>query len=426
MKNKDEICQFVSELEQYAVECGMKKRIIDAISDVRQSIQEGISQDNLSELDQLVAYIAKQGNAQNEEIGIPREEIQQKIKAYLEQCRNSNTLIEQSDRSDCQVFIQDARREMQDYTNVDANFEDITNEGRFCEAFYRIGQKYAQQTNQRLNQYAESASSNYHNMMDNIRKMLQSSGSGKVTQRDFYQKWDSYHEIVKKGCEEKICQKNGGEEEIAGFAQEHVGEVAQIIKKQDRRRRTKKLMPLYVLLACIVLFFGGKLLWGQLTEEPQEQTVNETGGVLQSAGEVANMASSVTETVDKLADIVKFLKIAVPCMILLLIIWYLYMRGIDKQYRTWVCSSIGRHLSEELEKCWKENPLDARLDDKFRSLDDYMDKEYEKLISNTCGKILEKSEDDYRQDRLRELRVQWEMIKREEEDLRYGKTKDIK
>lgn len=416
MKNKEEILQFVSELEQYTVECGIKKRVTDAIADVRQSMQEGISQDNLSELDRLVSYIAKQENEKPEETSISREEVQQKIKSYLEQCRNSNRLTAQEDRSGCQIFIQDARRDMQDYTNVDANFNDVMNEGRFCDAFYRIGQKYARQINQRMNQYAESADSNYHNMMEHTRNILQASGLNVVTQKEFYQKWDNHHEVVKKGCEEKISRINGGEEEIAGFGQKHVGEVTGIIKKQDRRRRTHKLMPLYILLICIVLFLGGKLLWGQLTKEPQEQTEEETKVDTQEMvrQEVVKFVKEKKEDSDeKSGGGISTVGVVLPCIILVLIVWYLYMRGVDKKYRTWVCSSVGGYLSAELENFWKEDLLNPRLDDKFQSLDEYMDKEYEKLIENVCGGVAERSKEDDRLDRLRELCSRWEIIKRE-------------
>jgi len=121
----------------------------------------------------------------------------------------------------------------------------------------------------------------------------------------------------------------------------------------------------------------------------------------------------VLSLISKGVDLLEIVSIAAPCMILLLFFWYLYMRRVDKQYFRWVCNSIGRYLSAEMEVFWEKELLNARFDDKFRRLDDYMDKEYGRLISDVCGRIMEKSEEEYRQERLRELCSQWETIRRE-------------
>lgn len=60
---------------------------------------------------------------------------------------------------------------------AEANFDTVMDEGKFCDAFYRIGQKYAQHTNEMMEQYTEAVSDNYHRMMDKIRGMLQASGA---------------------------------------------------------------------------------------------------------------------------------------------------------------------------------------------------------------------------------------------------------
>lgn len=416
MKNREEICRFAAELEQYAVGCSMKKRVVDAISDVRQSLEQGISQENVEELDKLVEYMSRQGDAQPAAGGVSREEILQKMREYLVQCQNSNRLIEQSIRSDCQVFIQDARRDMQDYTKVEANFEDVTDEGRFCNSFYQVGQKYAQQTNQILNEYAKTAGGNYQNAMQNIKKMLNAIGSDEVTQKDFYQNWDKQQEIVREGCRDEISRTNGGEKEIAGFAQEHVEEVSKIIQKKKRRRLHEKLIPAYVLLAVLVLFLGGKLIQGMITQQPtQEQADTENEEMLEKVGEIVTeqaVSKLGTNVVSKAAG-GSSLMVTLPIVIILLIFWYLFMKHVDKKYHVWVCSSVGRYLSEELEKFWKGDPLNARIDDKFQHLDDYMGKQYEMLIGNVLGGVMQKSDADYRQDRLRELCSQWETIKRE-------------
>lgn len=439
MKQKDKVCQFVSELEQYAVDCGMKKRVLDAISDVRRNMEDGISQDNVSELDRLVEYIAKQQDKSTQigESVVSLEELQQKIRKYYEQCINDNELEKQRGRSGCRIFLEEAKLDMQDYAKVEVYFDEITQVGKFCDIFLQIGQKYARQTNQALDRYAESAAANYHYMMDNIRKMMVAVGFREITQKDFYEKRDSRYETVSKGCTEKSRRINGGEEEIADFAQEHMGGIVNIMKKQGRRRKNHKLMPLYALFACIVLFLGGQLLWRQMTKEPPKQTADitvENEKDQNSSGQkedavkkaISDLGTAISEqahleegAAEGLSGVITgfglliFFAIAVPCIILLLIIWYLYARSVDKKYRAWICDDISGYLSVELDNFWKENLPNIRLDGKFQSLNEYMDKEYEKLISDVCGGIMGKNEEEGKQEKLRRLYSQWETIKRE-------------
>ena len=402
MSSAEEICRFVLELEQYTAECGMKKRVLDTISDVKRSMQEEISPNNLSELGRLVEYIGKQEEAQEGGDAVSKEDMQEKMREYYERCLNDNRAQELRCRSDCQVFIEEAVQDMQDYTLAEANFDTVMDEGKFCDAFYRIGQKYAQHTNEMMEQYAEAASDNYHRMMDKIRGMIQASGAEQITRRDFYQKWAAHYEAVKKGCADRISRTDGGEKEIAGFAQKHVGGVADKVKKQKRRQRMYKNMPLYIVISCIVLLLGGKLLWRLFAREEE---------ISEGIGQV--ILDNTMSILENAADILKVLAIAVPCMILLLVFWYLYMRGVDKQYHTWVCSAVSVYLSAEMDNFRRDDLLNIKLDNKFQSLDAYMKEEYERLISGVCGGIMEKGEDDYRQSRFRELYSRWETIRME-------------
>lgn len=77
-----------------------------------------------------------------------------------------------------------------------------------------------------------------------------------------------------------------------------------------------KTMPLYIVISCIVLFLGGKLLWRLFAREEESR---------EGIGQV--ILDSAMNILENAADILKVLAIAVPRMILLLVFWYLYMRG---------------------------------------------------------------------------------------------------
>ena len=145
-EKKAQMQRFMLDLEKYAIESGSKKRILDTISELKEELSGAQSEEAFQRsqkgVDDLLAYMMKQ-NADARNVAIPEdavsmEEIRQRLRDSMQKCRNTNAALEESYRADCQSYIQEAGRNMQDYTKVEANYEDIVNESRFCNAFSQI------------------------------------------------------------------------------------------------------------------------------------------------------------------------------------------------------------------------------------------------------------------------------------------------
>lgn len=209
---------------------------------------------------------------------------------------------------------------------------------------------------------------------------------------------------------------DAGEEEITGFGQDHVKEVSKIMKKQDRRKKNKKLIPLYVFIILIVLVTGGSILKEQLAREDQQQLSQAEQNQAQERIDFAEELMEVGENIlgeGLVIFILVVICVILPLVLIFVILWYLFMRHVDKQHHKWVCNALGPYLSSELQEFWQEDPVSGKLDAKYTFLKEHMQEQYEKIISDVLGNLLGEPEQDSNQKHFVELCNRWHQIRKE-------------
>lgn len=433
-EKKAQMQRFMLDLEKYAIESGSKKRILDTISELKEELSGAQSEEAFQRsqkgVDDLLAYMMKQ-NADAQNVAIPEdavsmEEIRQRLRDSMQKCRNTNAALEESYRADCQSYIQEAGRNMQDYTKVEANYEDIVNESRFCNVFSQIGQKYAGQVNEQITRYADEACENYCNMMGGIRRMLSVLPEEQrlVSQKDFFQRWDKNQDMVRAGCREQIGSMSGGEEEIVNFGQENVHEVSKIIKRQNAKKMHIKMIPLYVVLVLALVLIGGHIIRDKIASDSQpvaeeqsveaeEQSFGEKilGNIEDVAAE--KISNSVVEKVGGAVAGGSIMSFLAAVLTIVLFGWWFFMRQTEKRSRKWICSAVGTYLAEALKNTSIEGVLHEKTVAKFQTLSGFINSRYEALAEDILGVFFDEKPEEEGTAVLDGLAAEWKRIKAE-------------
>lgn len=338
---------------------------------------------------------------------VAEEEVKERIIEILNRCSESNELASEIYDNGYRSSAKEAERHMREIVNVKANFQEVISPHAFSQCFHRIGEGYDNQMNDAAYQYTDKITENYNNAMQKVRKMLLSLGHGSmgISQRDIYKKWDEGKEQVNRSLREQAAGLEKGGREIAGFGDKNVAAIRKIVKKNKRRYRRVKLIPLYIILGLLIAILAGGIILYQTGK------TEETAETMEETKQQENMfkVRDLLENIDKIGEIKDYLTdgaaIAAGFVVFIIaVLWFLLVAAANKWYKARVCEEASAFLLKQMNDFWQQEPLKnfmekSRLEIKENAEEVYRDKftsvflnrnqVLEKLVGNEeAGKAL--------------------------------------
>lgn len=278
---QEEVLQWLCRLEEAAVQNNIKSRMLDAIRDCKKDLELELTKQEwkakISELDELSGQIKKQLMPETEKQRLT-DDIAKKTSEILEQCKRSNELLQKEYCSGSLTYIQEAERSMMEFSNVNANYDEVTNEDRFFGVFQDIGKKYKQQVDGHVEKYVSAAGRNYQNAFDRLKNLFAGTGYVDGAERKFYQAYYENQDTLSNAAKEYACSTDKGENSIAECAQELQRPLRQLIDKRKKKAVLHKWLPVIVIVVAIVLRAVGNVV-KKIAEasHTQEQMAGQAG-----------------------------------------------------------------------------------------------------------------------------------------------------
>lgn len=413
--------EFVSCMEKFALEKKMKQRILDRIRELRGSLERELSdlevEQKVLEVDELANYISKQFFRENqseiivdEMTTISLDEIKERIEAILQECHSGNESVKNSYINNQQSYILEAAQKMRDFSNIKANYEEVSNSRFFCEKFEKIGMNLNHQISMSLLQFTKTVSQNCEQAVGKLRNMLSYIQDERFhkRQKEIYSFYDSKRSQIFQEHQTKISTIDCGGNEIGRFGTQHVEKVDNIIEEQKKKIFFTKMIPILIIVAFILVSKIGGWIGNQIETIVE---ANQTKTVIDSIENILKYG------VDKIAEIVfdsgEEIIIKIPLYVLAIIAYYIYVKIMDKVYVKRVCKSVGLYMTSEIEKFWQTNSLETKISEAFRTQQESLEISYreifEKLINN---KNVDNVQTLSEEDRFIKLREEWNDIKR--------------
>lgn len=426
--------EFVSCMEEFALEKQMKQRILDRIRELKGSLERELSdlevEQKVLEVDELANYISKQFFKENqseiivdEMTTISIDEIKERIEAILQECHSGNESVKNGYINNQQSYIVEAAQKMRDFSNIKANYKEVQNSRFFCEKFEKIGMNLNHQISMSLLQFTKTVSLNCEQAVGKLRNMLSYIQDERFhkRQKEIYSFYDSKRSQIFQEHQTKISTIDCGGNEIGRFGTQHIEKVDSIIEEQKKKIFFTKLIPILIIATFIIVPKIGGWIGNQIETivEANQESVPEEKTWINSMEDIGKYAADKaiekvmdSEAVDSIGILVTVL-IKIPLYVLAIIAYYIYVKIMDKVYVKRVCKSVGLYMTSEIEKFWQTNSLETKIAEAFRSQQESLEISYreifEKLVNN---KNVDNVQTLSEEDRFIKLREEWNDIKR--------------
>jgi len=386
---QEEVLQWLCRIEEAAVQNNIKLRLLDAIRDCKKKLESELTEQEwkgkIPELDELSRQIKKQLTPGTEEEGLT-DDIAKKISEILEQCKRSNELLQKEYCDGSLTYIQEAERSMMELSNVNANYDEVTNEDRLLGAFQNIGKKYKQQIDGHAEKYVNAAGSNYQNAFDRLKNLFAGTGYVDGAERKFYQAYYENQDTLINDAKEYALSTDKGESTITECAQELQAPLRQLIDRGKKKAALRKWIPVIVIAAVIVLGVAGnavkKNMEASRVQEQMAEQAEDSGGLLKElTGSVADQvvdkaASTIVESIPEL-----MMTVGIPILLLLGILYWFWCRSTDKRCRKQIINEAGYLLEDALNTWVQQKKLMPAVEKSFEMTGSYMIRQYGDTLS---------------------------------------------
>lgn len=415
-----EILQWLCRLEEIAARNHVKTRLLDAVQDCKRDFESKRSRQDWQvkcrELEELLGQIKKQMPYDLEAESLA-DDIRQKASEMIERCKRSNEIQQKEYINGSSTYINEAERSIKELSNVRANYDDVTDRGRFLTAIGNIGQKYKQQMDELEEKYINALNQNYQNVFDRVKTLFSSTGYDREAERRFYETYYENQDSLIRNAQGYAYNLEKGESSISEFAEKIQEPIQQKIGRIRRKALWKKWMPIIMILIVIALGVTGNIVRQRIDASNQpEETAEQTEDPEEFQERLRDrfmdqiVDSMADDASEKLGGII--LEIVIPILILVVLLYIFWMRSIDKQCRNNIIRESERLLTTAFEDWRQQGTLMASVKESFRLTEIYVDKQYSDLLSELLnggeGVNAEKAE-------FIQLCSDWENIKRKVE-----------
>lgn len=423
--------EFLACMEELALEKEMKQRILDRIRELKSSLQGTLGElemrQRMLEVDELAIYMKKQFIPEEQKefvvddmTTVSIDEVREQVEQILQECHAANESEKISYVYNLQSFILEVSQRMRDLSNVNANYKEVQNARFFCEKFEQIGNHFNQQISSSMTQFTKTVFQNCDQATACIKNMLayiQDERLHKNQQELYYAYGTRRSQILQQHTAEGDARECGGSL-IREFAVKRVEKINRIIEKKKKKTLFIKLMPLLIVLAFSIAPKVGDWIGEQIetiAESKEETNSNENVEGFASKG-ADYLIEKLTETGVDLAvgvGISVFGYVGLPLIIIVAVLYYAYIKKVNRTYAEKICEKVGAYLVPEIETFLKEETLYKKVTETFDAQEEALETSYrevfEKLLSNETLMGLQVTGE---QERFLNLYREWNSVKR--------------
>lgn len=425
--------EFVSCMEEFALEKKMKQRILDRIRKLKGSLEKELSdlevEHKVLEVDEIANYISQQFFKENkseividEMTTISLDEIKERIEEILQECHRGNESMKNSYINNQQSYIMEAAQKMRDFSNIKANYKEVQNSRFFCERFERIGMNLNRQIKTSLSQFSKGVFQNFDLAVGKLKNMLAYIQDERIhkRKREMYNIYDTRRSQIYQENQSKINTIDCGGDLIRKFGEQHIKEIDNIIKKQKKKTLFVKLLPLLIVSVLIIAPRIGGWIGEQVKTISEMNQSNISEEKVLDKNILDYEMEDVFDTVGRIKKIMNEedskedesgLKIIL--IIILGIIYFIYIKIANKNYKKNICNEVGLYMTSEIELFWKENSIENLIKEAFQIQQESLEISYreiiEKLLNSKNENIVQTLNE---QERFLKLREEWNDIKR--------------
>ena len=426
---QEETFEWISRLEELAVQNNVKLRLLDAIRDCKRAMEPELSEvqwrQKCMEIDELLEQMEKQLIPQPLKSDLETD-VALRVSEILARCRRTNELLLSEYSNGAGTYVQEAEGSMLELSNVKANYDEVTNLERLLGAFRNIGQKLKMQLDEQSEKCVKSIDRNYMDAFDRMRGLFSGTGFDQTAKQKFYKTFYENMDIYAKEAQEYARSIDKGESKISELAEKIRSPLEKLLSRLGRKAHLLKWLPA-ILLALVLgaYLLSNYIITAKTQMQETEQTVD--GKPIESPEGVLDSIASFDvnkvlpgdrnkEEPLKWAEIavklVFFFMIRLPIILLAILLYYLYCKGVNKRHRVWVCNQAGTLLATSIEEFRRENTLDFAAKESYQQIYGHMRNQYEGLLSELLPDLIQEDNGDKKEEMFKMLCAEWKNIKR--------------
>lgn len=424
---QEETCEWISRLEELAVQCDIKLRLLDAIRDCKRELEQEFTEaqwrQKCLEIDELLEQVRKQLVPQISTSNL-EPDIALRISEILMRCRNSNDLLLSEYCSSAGSYVQEAENSLLELSNVKVNYTTVTNSASFLGAFSKVGQKFKMQLDQQSEKYVGSADRNYTDVFDRLSGLFSGTGFDERAKQIFYKTYYENMDILARDVKEYARVTDKGEGKISRLAEKILAPLEKLLSSLARKAFFLKLLPVFILVLGLGVGLISSYVVYTGTQANQEQDIE----VVEDEADISTyitkellprfISTGAERDEENGTSIFVFGKLKVFAIVIVIagVLYFLYVLMINRWHRAKICSQAGKLLAISIEEFQKEDTLMLAVKEGYQQINGYMRKQYENILSGLLPGLTQEGEDDSKMTMFRALCSDWNNLRRKELD----------
>lgn len=184
MNQREEIIQWISELEEYAKNQGLSMRILDSIEECRQHLYredipwqelqqqiEGVMESVGLKVQQTDVAACKRNDS-----GVAVEKVQAQVRRMAEECHRENMDSVNAVEDRKNINIRESIRQMGEITHAEAHMEKLLEKNRYTDYFQQIKNSYDRNMSKMAGEMVGDINGNYDHMANHMKSMFHNIG----------------------------------------------------------------------------------------------------------------------------------------------------------------------------------------------------------------------------------------------------------
>lgn len=370
MNQREEILQWILELEKYARDQGLSMRILDSIEGCKQHIyKEDLPWQTLKQQIEDVMESVRL-KVQQTDVTVQRqngdrisvEKVQEQVRRMAEQCHRENIDSVNAIQDRKEINIRESIRQMGEIAHTKAHLEKLLEKNRYENHFQQIKYAYDQNMVKMAGEMVVDISSNYDHMADHMRSMFQSmcgSIHGIRSER-FYHEYETERDTIEKKLIRETQTADYGGSSIMEFANKTKECIQNIVKKMILKKRLFTWIPILLLLVVAISVTVIKYQERDDSEVSGQQIIDFIEDVIpenekEAYGLTAFGYFMMALTVSYISNIIAFI-------LIFIVVYAFYLRKLKKWCNRRIYESCETYLKAELAAFEHGNQLAQKTD----------------------------------------------------------------
>lgn len=373
MNYKDEMLQWIVQLEEYAKTQGLSMRILDSIGDCREHImRDDLSWHELSQqIEEILESIWLKVQPQDTSIQpqgknqVSIKKVQEKVREMAADCHRDNldTVSAIGIRKD--QNIREAVRKMGEITYTEAHLDELLDIRQYADFFHKIRDAYEKDMVKTASEMVSGISSNYDHMSDHMKNMFHNIGgyADGIGNEKFYREYESAKTDMENRLVSDIHSVEMGGSFITEFADRTKEKLQSIIRKILLKKRLLIAAPIILIF---VLFVGKTVISLRMAKAALESAKQsaEDGSIDFNAiiNLFGGLVSEKSENMDPSMELISSSWV-IAIVLIIITAYVLYVKKLKKWCDHRICEDCGVYLRTEVAAFEKENQLTRKADE---------------------------------------------------------------